>query len=97
MITRHSNARGRAVRRAASLAIAGIALMGLAEARTPPSALFQNATLTGSANTITATRVPVAISSTLTIYVDIAKQFTADANGNLTLAAGYPLCRRRFC
>lgn len=71
-------------------AIAAIASTWAAQAQTPPSALLQNATLSGSGNTMTATRVPVAISSTLTIYVDIAMQFVADANGNLSLAAGYP-------
>lgn len=90
MTRRSLNQWRRVVRLAACLAIVAIALTCVAQAQTPPSALFQNATLTGSGSTITATRVPVAISATLTIYVDIAMQFVADANGNLTMAAGYP-------
>lgn len=61
----------------------------LAQSQTP-SAMFQNSTMTGSGNTINATRVPVVISSTLTIYVDMTMQFNADSNGNLTMVAGYP-------
>lgn len=90
MTRRSLNQWRRVVRLAACLAIVAIALTCVAQAQTPPSALFQNATLSGSGSTITATRVPVAISATLTIYVDIAMQFVADSNGNLTLAAGYP-------
>jgi hypothetical protein len=65
-------------------------LSGVARAQTPPTPLFQNATLSGSGNTITATRVPVVISATQTIYVDIAIQFNSDANGVLTIANGFP-------
>ena len=56
----------------------------------PPSVMFQNSTLTGSGNTINATRVPVAISSSLTVYVDITMKFDVDSNGNLTVSAGHP-------
>jgi hypothetical protein len=64
-------------------------LINVAHAQTP-APLFQNATLTGSGNTITATRVPVVVSPTLTIYVDLTLQFNSDSNGNLTLASGFP-------
>lgn len=55
-----------------------------------PSAMFQNSTLTGSGNTMTATRVPVRISSSLTIYVDVTVKFDVDSNGTLTISAGQP-------
>jgi hypothetical protein len=55
-----------------------------------PSAMFQNSTLTGSGNTMTATRVPVRISSSLTIYLDVTVKFDVDSNGNLTVSAGQP-------
>jgi hypothetical protein len=55
----------------------------------PPYALVQYSTLTGSGDTITATRVPVVISSG-TIYKNITLQFAVDSLGNLTVAAGYP-------
>jgi hypothetical protein len=64
-------------------------VVAFAQSQTP-SAMFQNSTLTGSGNTMTATRVPVRISSSLTIYVDITTQFNVDSNGNLTISAGYP-------
>jgi hypothetical protein len=55
-----------------------------------PSALFQQATLTGSGNTINATHIPVVTASGVTVYVNLAMQFNADANGNLTLSSGFP-------
>jgi hypothetical protein len=61
------------------------AILNTAQAQTTPAPLFQNAVLTGSGNTITATRVPVMLSATLIIYVDVTLQFTSDSNGNLTL------------
>ena len=66
------------------------AVMSVAQAQTTPAPAFQNATLTGSGNTITATRIPVVLSSTVTIYVDMTLQFNSDSNGNLTLASGFP-------
>jgi hypothetical protein len=66
-------------------------LINLAQAQgTTPAPLFQNATITGSGSTITATRVPVVLSSTLTVYVDLTIQFNSDSNGNLTIATGFP-------
>jgi len=76
--------------RRAAIATAALAFACVVHAQTPPAALFQNATLTSSGSTITATRVPVMISSTLIIYVDMTMQFNADANGNLTMAPGFP-------
>ena len=82
----------RATRRTTPFAIvvfASASVVALAQSQTP-STMFQNSTLTGSGNTINATRVPVVISSTLTIYVDMTMQFNVDSNGNLTMASGYP-------
>jgi len=59
-------------------------------AQSQPAPVFQNATLTGSGNTITASRVPVVLSASLIVYVDVTLQFTSDSNGNLTLATGFP-------
>jgi hypothetical protein len=89
MITASLNSLRRVVRLTVTFAVVIGTLTCVAQAQTP-SALFQNATLTGSGSTITATRVPVALSTTLIIYVDITMQFNADSNGNLTMAAGYP-------
>ncbi len=55
-----------------------------------PAPQFQYASITGSGNIITATRVPVVNVSGQTIYQDIVLQFDTDANGNLTITAGYP-------
>ena len=52
--------------------------------------MFQYASLTGSGNTITISRVPVTNSSGQVTYQDITLQFDNDGNGNLTLTAGYP-------
>jgi hypothetical protein len=75
---------------ATAMAMSVGATMNVARAQTTPAPLFQNATLTGSGNTITATRVPVMLSTTLIVYVDVTLQFTSDSNGNLTLATGFP-------
>ena len=61
--------------------------VSLSAQSTTPSPLFQNATLSGSGNTITATQVPV-VTSTGTVYVNFSLQFNADATGNITVAAG---------
>ena len=57
----------------------------------PPtaSAFFQNAVLTGSGNTVTATWIPV-VTSTGTILVNLTIQFDVDPSGNLTVSAGFP-------
>ena len=60
------------------------------QAPAPPYILLQNATLTASGNTINAARIPVVTASGVTVYLDMALQFNTDANGNLTLATGYP-------
>jgi len=81
----------RTARLVTTFAIVVLASTCVARAQTqPPYALFQNSALTGSGNTINATRVPVVISSSLTIYVDLTIQFNVDSNGNLTLTANYP-------
>jgi hypothetical protein len=61
-----------------------------AQAPTPPYAEFQYASLTGSGNMITATQVPVVLAGGVTVYENITLQFNSDANGNLTLAPGFP-------
>jgi hypothetical protein len=52
---------------------------------------FQYAAITGAANMITLTRVPVLTSSGQTVYQDITLQFDNDGSGNLTLTSGYPM------
>lgn len=61
-----------------------------AQSPTPPYALFQNAVLTGSGNTINATRIPVITQSGVPVYLNMTLQFNVDNNGNLTLANGFP-------
>jgi hypothetical protein len=56
-----------------------------------PGSRFQYSALTGSGNTITATRVPVVTSKGQTVYQDITLQFDADPDGNVTLTSGYPI------
>lgn len=57
---------------------------------TPPYALFQYGSLTGSGNTITASWVPIITASGATIYRNLTLQFSVDAAGNLTITPGYP-------
>src|SRR4051794_17296910 len=56
----------------------------------PPYSLFQYSTLTGSGNAINATWVPALNSKGQTSYYDVTLLFDVDAEGNLTLAPGYP-------
>ncbi len=56
----------------------------------PPYALFQYSSLTGSGNTITATQIPVVTATGVTVYENLTLQFNADANGNLSIASGFP-------
>jgi hypothetical protein len=60
-----------------------------AAAPTPPYALFEYSTLTGSGSTITANWVPV-VTSSGTFYKNVTLLFNLDSSGNLTLASGYP-------
>ncbi len=68
------------------LLLAGGRLM---QAQTPPYAEFQYATVSASGNTITATRLPVVLSSG-TSYVNVVIEFEVDSKGNITVAPGYP-------
>ena len=83
-------------RRAARLATfvmvftSALAVVARAQNPQPPYALFQYSTLTGSGNTITATRIPVVTTPGTTIYMNMTLQFDVDANGNLTISSGYP-------
>lgn len=82
----------RATRLGALLTIltGGWAMTALAQTPTPPYALFQNASLTGSGNTINATRIPVVTAAGVTVYLNLTLQFNVDANGNLSVASGFP-------
>jgi hypothetical protein len=77
------------MRQFAFLMVFGAACAVLAHAQTPPYALLQYSTLTGSGNTITATWVPV-VTSSGTTYHDITLMFEVSSSGVLTLAPGYP-------
>jgi len=79
----------RAARMATFVMVFAAAWVAGARAQTPPYALFQYSTITGSGNTITATQLPVVIASG-TIYQNVTLLFDVDAEGNLTLAPGYP-------
>jgi hypothetical protein len=72
------------------LLTAGWAFVAGAQTQQPPYALLQQATLTGSGNTMTATQVPVVTTSGVVVYVNATIQFNVDANGNLTVATGFP-------
>ena len=62
----------------------------IAQAPKAPYASFDQAILTGSGNTINATQIPVVTATGVVVYVNATLQFNVDANGNLTLASGYP-------
>src|SRR5580692_8553620 len=70
------------------LALTGSAFV--VDAQTPPYALFQYSTLTGTGNTITATQVPLVIATGVTVYVNLTLQFAVDSSGNVTIVSGYP-------
>ncbi|HEY4260670.1 MAG TPA: hypothetical protein VGM98_10930, partial [Schlesneria sp.] len=72
----------------AILAAGGFAVR--AQGPQPPYAQFQYASLTGSANTITATQIPVITAGGVVVYENLSLQFNVDANGNLTIAPGFP-------
>lgn len=78
------------VARGARAVIIGVAFAALATGQSP-GPQFQYSAITGSGNTITATRVPITTSSGQVVYQDIVLQFDNDGNGNLTLMAGYPI------
>lgn len=64
--------------------------VAMAQTPKPPYALFDQATLTGSGNTITATQIPVVTATGAVVYLSATLQFNVDANGGLTMATGYP-------
>jgi hypothetical protein len=57
---------------------------------TPPYALFQYATLTGSNNTINATWLPVVSATGTTSYVNVTIEFKVSSTGQLSVVLGYP-------
>lgn len=92
----------RTVRLAALVMIFSVAWMTAAHAQTqdaaptqtepsqaPPYAEFQNSTLTGSGNTISASSLPVVTAGGI-LYFDVVVQFDVAADGTLTVSAGYP-------
>lgn len=80
----------RAARLAAFPIIVGAVCVAGARAQTPPYALFQYSTISGSSNMITATQFPVVNASGVTTYQNVTLLFDVDSLGNLTLAPGYP-------
>lgn len=69
-----------------------------AQTQKAPYSLFQYSTLTGSGNTITATRVAVVTPGGNTIYKNVTLRFDVDPDGNLTLSPDHPqLLIRRLC
>src|SRR5581483_11794806 len=62
----------------------------LGAAAAGPYALFQNATIASSGNSVMATRVPVVTSTGSVFYYDVTLLFVPGASGGLTLASGYP-------
>lgn len=72
--------------------LAGLLLCTIATplaAADPPAVLMQNATLTGTSNTINATWVPVVTESGIK-YFNLTIQFDVDADGKLTVSADFP-------
>lgn len=61
-----------------------------AQSKGTPYALFQYATIVGSGNTLTASRIPVVIAAGNTIFKNITIQFDVDPDGNLTLSPDNP-------
>jgi hypothetical protein len=79
------------VRAGSLIAILGVVwAVAVAQNIAAPYALFQQATLTGTTNSVNATNIPVVTSSGAVVYVNAKIQFNADANGNLTIASGFP-------
>ena len=70
--------------------IAGGMIVARAQTQGGPYSLFQFATLTGSGNTITATRIPVVNGAGKTSYKDMTIQFDVDSDGNLLPSSGFP-------
>jgi hypothetical protein len=70
-------------------ALAAVVAATAVHAQTPPYAEFQYSTLSGSGNTITATRLPV-VTTTGIKYMNVVLQFDVAADGTLTLTPGYP-------
>jgi len=56
-----------------------------------PALLLQHGVLVGAAKTITASRVPVFLSSGEIVYKNILIQFDVDADGTLRIASDFPL------
>lgn len=78
------------IARLSALIILSTACVLVADAQTPPYALLQQSTITGSGNTITAINVPIVTSAGVTVYTNLMIQFNVDTNGNLTVSTGFP-------
>jgi len=55
-----------------------------------PSMQLQYASIVGTGNTVTISRVPVTTSTGTIVFEDITTQFAVGANGQITIAAGSP-------
>jgi hypothetical protein len=79
---------------AAAFAVVVVALTWVAgayaQSKGTPYALFQYATLVGSGNTLTASRIPVVVATGNTIFKNITIQFEVDPDGNLTVSPDNP-------
>ncbi|MGH7047474.1 MAG: hypothetical protein ACREE2_13920 [Stellaceae bacterium] len=92
--TLHSSSRNvsRGARLVSTIA-AGIGLSAVFAAQAfaaTPTPYLQDSTIVGNGGTITATDVPVETSTGSLVYKDVTIQLNAAANGNLTMAPGYP-------
>ena len=73
-----------------AILIVGGVIVARAQTQGGPYSLFQFATLTGSGNTITATRIPVVNGAGKTAYKNMTLQFDVDSDGNLMPSSGFP-------
>lgn len=79
---------------AAAFAVVAVALTWVAgtyaQSKGTPYALFQYATLVGSGNSLTASRIPVVVAAGNTIFKNITIRFDVDPDGNIILSPDYP-------
>jgi hypothetical protein len=56
-----------------------------------PAIDLQDATITGSNDTVTVERVPIRTAAGKIVYMDITTEYVTDGSGNISVAAGYPI------